>query len=551
MADELTCTDIESKETAPEVSSKPNGNDSVEAKVQDEQSHSVVVSSTKKKKKKTKKERGKDTEIDTSELTSSASKLVNGLSKQQVEELLRLNPALSQQLSVEDGTNLTSEKIQETLKQLKLEDIMTGLASSGKNVKDMASYKFWGTQPVPKFGTSEKIMEEGPIKIIDIEQVPKEPGPLVDGFDWVTMDLTDDKEIEELFTLLYGHYVEDDGSLFRFNYSKSFLKWALMSPGWTKDWHVGVRASASRKLVAFISAIPVALRVRNNTLHASEVNFLCIHKKLRSKRLAPVLIKEITRRCYLRGTWQAIYTAGVVLPKPISTCRYFHRSLDWQKLYEVGFSPLPAKSKPSYQIRKYALPETTSTKNLRPMESKDIDGVLSLLRRYLNKFQLGLVFTREDVAHWLVNKKISGSDQVIWSYVVEDPTTKNLTDFFSFYALESSVINHNKHKSIRAAYLFYYATEHGLSNEMPHNEYTIHLNSLINDALILAKKYKFDVFNALTLMDNNLFLEQQKFGAGDGQLHYYLYNYNTIPIAGGVDRKNSIEGLSEVGVVML
>lgn len=435
MADELTCTDIESKETAPEVSSKQNGNDSVEAKVQDEQSHSVVVSSTKKKKKKTKKERGKDTEIDTSELTSSASKLVNGLSKQQVEELLRLNPALSQQLSVEDGTNLTSEKIQETLKQLKLEDIMTGLASSGKNVKDMASYKFWGTQPVPKFGTSEKIMEEGPIKIIDIEQVPKEPGPLVDGFDWVTMDLTDDKEIEELFTLLYGHYVEDDGSLFRFNYSKSFLKWylltiiqsqiianyrrALMSPGWTKDWHVGVRASASRKLVAFISAIPVALRVRNNTLHASEVNFLCIHKKLRSKRLAPVLIKEITRRCYLRGTWQAIYTAGVVLPKPISTCRYFHRSLDWQKLYEVGFSPLPAKSKPSYQIRKYALPETTSTKNLRPMESKDIDGVLSLLRRYLNKFQLGLVFTREDVAHWLVNKKISGSDQVIWSYVVE------------------------------------------------------------------------------------------------------------------------------------
>lgn len=27
-----------------------------------------------------------------------------------------------------------------------------------------------------------------------------------------------------------------------------------------------------------------------------EINFLCVHKKLRSKRLAPVLIKEITRR---------------------------------------------------------------------------------------------------------------------------------------------------------------------------------------------------------------------------------------------------------------
>ncbi|POS85872.1 N-myristoyl transferase, partial [Erysiphe pulchra] len=545
MADDLKCRNLEGQETTIENSSIQNGYDNVEDEAHNEQPSSDAVPSIKKKKKKAKKTRCINAELDSSESTSSASKVVSSLSKQQVEELLRLNPALSQQLNVEEGASLVPEKIQEALKQLKLEDIMTGLASTGKNVKDMASYKFWGTQPVPKFGTSEKIVEEGPFKIIDPEQVPKEPGPLVDGFDWVTMDLTDDKEIEELFTLLYGHYVEDDSSLFRFNYSKSFLKWALMSPGWTKDWHVGVRASASRKLVAFISAIPVALRIRKSTLRASEVNFLCIHKKLRSKRLAPVLIKEITRRCYLRGTWQAIYTAGVVLPKPISTCRYFHRSLDWQKLYEVGFSPLPAKSKPSYQIRKYALPETTSTKNLRLMENKDIDGVLSLLKRYLNKFQLGLVFTREDVAHWLVNKKTNGGDQVIWSYVVEDPTTKSVTDFFSFYALESSVINHNKHKSIRAAYLFYYATEHGLSDEIPPNEYAIHLNSLINDALILAKKYKFDVFNALTLMDNNLFLEQQKFGAGDGQLHYYLYNYNTNPIAGGVDRKNSIEGLSE------
>jgi hypothetical protein len=30
-----------------------------------------------------------------------------------------------------------------------------------------------------------------------------------------------------------------------------------------------------------------------------EINFLCVHKRLRSKRLAPVLIKEITRRVNL------------------------------------------------------------------------------------------------------------------------------------------------------------------------------------------------------------------------------------------------------------
>lgn len=96
----------------------------------------------------------------------------------------------------------------------------------------------------------------------------------------------------------------------------------MMPPGWAKHYHVGVRASQSRKLVAFISAIPVRVRVRNKTITASEVNFLCVHKKLRGKRLAPVLIKEITRISNLHEIWQGLFTAGIVLPKPISTCRY-------------------------------------------------------------------------------------------------------------------------------------------------------------------------------------------------------------------------------------
>lgn len=207
---------------------------------------------------------------------------------------------------------------------------------------------------------------------------------------------------------------------------------ALLAPGWTPEWHVGVRTSASQRLVAFISGVPVTLRVRNNVIkRASEINFLCIHKKLRSKRLAPVLIKEVTRRCYRMGTFQAIYTAGVVLPTPVSTSRYFHRALDWQKLFEVGFSPCPSNSKPSYQVRKYALPEATSLKGLRPTESKDVDAVLSLLQRYLATFEMAPVFTKEEVEHWLVYKKESGGEQVIFSYVIEvsDPSSSSHQHF--------------------------------------------------------------------------------------------------------------------------
>jgi glycylpeptide N-tetradecanoyltransferase len=329
---------------------------------------------------------------------------------------------------------------------------------------------------------------------------------------------------------------------------------AMMPPGWKPQWHIGVRASQSKKLVGFISAVPVELRIRKNVLHASEVNFLCIHKKLRSKRLAPVLIKEVTRRCNLEQVWQAIYTGGIVLPTPVSTCRYLHRAINWQKLYEVGFSPLPAGSKPQYQVRKYAVPDNTSLKGLREMRESDVDAVHTLLGTYLKKYEMAADFTKEDIVHWLVHKKAKDQldEQVVWSFVVEDDD-KKITDFFSFYCLESSVIRPgSKHKVVRAAYLFYYATEVGLTAPVDKKALKIRLNALMADCLILCKRNKFDVFNALSLMDNGLFLEDQKFGLGDGQLHYYLFNYRANAIAGGVNKKNLLdEALSGVGFTML
>lgn len=157
-------------------------------------------------------------------ITSKSNEL-SGRNNTELDELIKSNYKLIQQFETGRSSKVTADQSRDEANQLQVENIMNGLALNGKNVKDMASYKFWGTQPVPKFGKSETVIEEGPFKIIDPEQVPKQPGPLVNGFEWVTMDLTDDKEIEELFTLLYGHYVEDEGSLFRFNYSKSFLKW--------------------------------------------------------------------------------------------------------------------------------------------------------------------------------------------------------------------------------------------------------------------------------------------------------------------------------------
>ena len=327
---------------------------------------------------------------------------------------------------------------------------------------------------------------------------------------------------------------------------------ALKSPGWQKEWHIGIRATTSRKLVAFISAVPITLRVRSRDVKCAEVNFLCVHKKLRSKRLAPLLIREVTRRIHLVGIWQAIYTAGTFLPTPVSTCRYYHRSLDWGKLNDVGFSPLPHGSTRPRQIAKYKLPTSTSTAGLRAMTSKDVPASLKLLKRYLDKTLMAQQFDEEEIQHWLLDNKTPDLDRVVWSYVVE--TNGKITDFFSFYCLESTVIGHQKHKTIRAAYLFYYASETALVGKEKDNvALKKRLNELMNDALILAKQANFDVFNALTLLDNPLFLQEQKFGPGDGKLHYYLYNYRTSAIPGGFDDKMNLDDkqMGGVGMVML
>jgi len=135
-----------------------------------------------------------------------------------------------------------------------------------------------------------------------------------------------------------------------------------------------------------------------------EVNFLCVHKKLRSKRLAPVLIREITRRVNCRGLFQAAYTAGVVLPKPVARCRYWHRSLNPKKLIEVGFSRLAPRMTITRTIKLYALPDAPQTRGLRPIREADVAVCCSMLNTFLRQFVLAPQMTVPEFRHWLLTQ---------------------------------------------------------------------------------------------------------------------------------------------------
>jgi len=152
--------------------------------------------------------------------------------------------------------------------------------------------------------------------------------------------MANDAQIKELYELLKANYVEDSESTFRFEYPIEFIRWAHCVPGYNKEWHLCVRASSNKKLLAFISGTPSKIKVNETNIKMAQVNYLCVSKKLRTKRLAPLLIKELTRKINDSGVYQAIFTAGVVIPRPISTATYSHRSLNPKKLIEVGFSSL-------------------------------------------------------------------------------------------------------------------------------------------------------------------------------------------------------------------
>lgn len=371
------------------------------------------------------------------------------------------------------------------------------------------SYQFWSTQPVPQMNelvpaNVNCAIEEN----IPLDKVRAEPFSLPNGFRWSNVDLNDEEQLNELYSLLTKNYVEDDDSMFRFDYSAPFLKWALQTPGHRPEWHCGVRADSNNRLLAFIGAVPQVVRVYDKTVKMVEINFLCVHKNLRSRRVAPVLIREITRRVNITGIFQAAFTAGIVIPKPVSVCRYYHRSLNPRKLIDVRFSHLSQKMTMARTIKLYKLPEETATRNLREMTPADVPQVFKLLTNSLKQYSLAPVFTDDkELAHALIPRK-----GVVYSYVAENHNGK-ITDLVSFYSLPSTVMGHTNHKAIYAAYLFYYVAG------------SVSVKQLLNDALIMANKEKFDVFNALDLMHNEKVFADLKFGKGDGNLQYYLYNW--------------------------
>ncbi|XP_030196022.1 glycylpeptide N-tetradecanoyltransferase 1 isoform X2 [Gadus morhua] len=281
------------------------------------------------------------------------------------------------------------------------------------------TYRFWDSQPVPKLGGADGT-HVGPITEPD-GLVRREQYSLPPGFTWDTLDPTSLSVLEELCVLLSENYIEEDDNTLRRQFNPEYLKWVLMPPGWQAQWLCGLRVSTNQKLVGFISAAPTNLRIHDTERMVAQVNFLCVHRKLRQKRMSPVLIRELTRRVQQQGVSQAVYTAPVVLPTPLATCRFWNRPLSPRKLMDVDYPGLRLNTKLHLKLQR--LPKLPKTPGLRPLTLEDIPGAMNLLHTHFLESGLSPTLLPQEAVHWLLPR-----EDVMDSYVVEASDGTGLTD---------------------------------------------------------------------------------------------------------------------------
>lgn len=376
-----------------------------------------------------------------------------------------------------------------------------------------SGHLFWDQQPIELLNV---YVEQSPI--IESPEFSEQLVALPYDLFWQNIDIDNSMHFEFLYELLRSNYIEDSEMNFRLHYSKDFLKWALRPYCYFDDWQFGV-FDRNNKVVAFISGIPLELISSGVLIKSVQVNFLCIRKEYRTKRLAPLLISELTRRAYQHGIFQALFTGSTKLAEPLSTACYYHKLLNCGKLFRCGFAG-PDVMHPFLKAQQPDKAPPFNTKETIELLKIDLDNVNKVYESYQvesSKLAIFASFSLDEFMHWMLPK-----ENVLYSFCSRD-----CKDFGAFYSISTSI--KDSEEEIKTAYIFY----HFASTE---EKSTRLMKALINKAAEL----NFDIVNCLNIMKAKTALSECDMLEGDGVLHYYLFNWKRAKV-----------DPSEIGIPML
>ena len=163
---------------------------------------------------------------------------------------------------------------------------------------------------------------------------------------------------------------------------------------------------------------PMRLVIMAKETNVAMTNFLAVHSKLRTKKMAQIMILEAIRRSRAENLQVAFYHSAQCIPTPFLTTRSSNRLINIPKLLDVRYTSLPQGMTRKEYCKKFELPNKDRFQikgNLRRMEERDVKEVLRLYNEENKRREIYLNFSKAQIAHLLLPK-----EDIVMTYVVED-----------------------------------------------------------------------------------------------------------------------------------
>jgi glycylpeptide N-tetradecanoyltransferase len=365
------------------------------------------------------------------------------------------------------------------------------------------NYNFWDKQTITKIGENPAISN-----IIDKdinEKFKNKEQSVCKSYRWYEFNLNNSNDINDVVNFLNKYYKQTINNNFIVNYSKEFLEWNLPKES---SFVIGLKAEDNENIGAIIAGTIRKLQIFDKQEDVADINYLCVHPKLRENNLSPVLIDEVIRKLSNQNIKVGFFKTTNYIPSPICKLEYYHRPLRYKKLYENGFIRLD-KDAHSTESADYSF-QVQYKQNPRhiKMTEKHYEKAFELLNEYHDQYNLHEVYTLEKFI-----KTFANSD-IVSSYVILDENEDVVIDFYSYYKLP--YYSQEKKIYIRCAYLHTYTS----NTETPITIFKSLIWNTYNE--------KLDVLTCLDNMENSeiLYDNFNKIVKGAGYIYYNFYNWN-------------------------
>ena len=252
----------------------------------------------------------------------------------------------------------------------------------------------WTGLPVIWIG--QEIGQIGPIEPLT-DKVQKQPYLLPKGYEW---HQGEDCQIDT-FTCSQQHMPHPQSTL------------------------LCIRSSTYKNMALMIWGVPACVNIRGKLLTLVYLRRICTLEACKTflNLLDNIAMKEIMRQFQLSRIKQAIL---------------FPSSFNAPLVTEI-IQPIVTLG--SWLIKLKHLPYSTlQTAGLRKITSEDIPSALAVTNKYTSQFEIGHVFqSEEEFSYWFLPPPVQNEgDAVFFTYVVEDPTTGNVTAMFSIVIIKTA-----------------------------------------------------------------------------------------------------------------